>query len=129
MAAGKRDGAAAQLVCHESDVHYPTTFGMAIVERKPYLRWVLVLSGLFIFMMMLKSGSRGGAYATLIGAFVTTFADSGFRRWFGRLALSTVLIFGLGIAFNIADSASALIQIGSNISLNQNTPAELADLY
>ncbi|MGC6510453.1 MAG: O-antigen ligase family protein [Myxococcota bacterium] len=97
-----------------------TTFGMAIVERKTVLRWILILSGLFIFVMMLKSGSRGGAYATLIGAFVTAFANAGFRRWFGRLLLTTVLIFGFGIAFNIADSASALIRIGSNISLNQN---------
>ena len=96
-----------------------TTFEMAIVERKPYLRWILVLSGLFIFMMMLKSGSRGGAYATLIGAFVTAFADSGFRRWFGRLALSTVVIFGLG-CIQHCGYGFTLIQIGSNISLNQN---------
>ena len=97
-----------------------STFGMALVEKKKLLRWILIASGLFIFVMMLKSGSRGGAYATLIGAFITAFAHSGFRRWIGRLMAATGIIFALGIAFNIADSASALIRIGSNISLNQN---------
>ena len=97
-----------------------TCFGMALVEKIRLRRVILICSGLFIFMMMLKSGSRGGAYATGIGAFITALAHTGFRQWFGRLILITVGIFSVGIFFDVGNSASALIRIGSSFALNQN---------
>ena len=97
-----------------------TCFGMAMLERRRWLRYALALSGFFIFVMMLKSGSRGGAYATLIGGVLAALAHPLFRKWFFRFAVVTVVIFAVGIAFNIGDTGQALTRIGSNVSLNSN---------
>jgi hypothetical protein len=95
-------------------------FGLALLERHRVVRLGFGLAGVFVFFMMLKSGSRGGAYATLIGALLAALAHPTFRRWFGRFSAITAVIFALGIAFDIGDSAKALTRIGSNLALQQN---------
>ncbi|MFT5680726.1 MAG: O-antigen ligase [Myxococcota bacterium] len=97
-----------------------TCFGMALLERRRWLRYALIASGFFIFMMMLKSGSRGGAYATLIGGVLAALAHPLFRKWFVRFAALTVVIFIVGIVFNIGDAGQALTRIGSSVSLHSN---------
>lgn len=97
-----------------------TAFGMALVERRRWLKIGLVISGFFVFVMMLKSGSRGGAYATLIGGVLAALAQPLFRKWFLRFLILTVLIFALGMAFDVGDSSKALNRIVSNMSLRQN---------
>ena len=97
-----------------------TAFGMALVERRRWLKIGLVVSGFFIFVMMLKSGSRGGAYATLIGGVLAALAQPLFRKWFLRFLVLTILIFALGMAFDVGDSSKALNRIVSNMSLRQN---------
>ncbi len=97
-----------------------TAFGLALVEKRTWIRIALVLSGFFIFVMMLKSGSRGGAYATLIGGILASLSHPLFRKWFLRFAVATVFIFAIGIAFDVGDSAKALMRISSNVSLQQN---------
>jgi O-antigen ligase len=97
-----------------------TCFGLALVEKRTAVKLGLVLSGFFIFVMMLKSGSRGGAYATLIGGMLAALAHPLFRKWFLRFALGTAVIFAVGIAFDIGDTQKALMRIVSNMSLRQN---------
>ena len=48
---------------------------MALLERKWSKRIPYILAGLFVFFMMLKSGSRGSAYATLIGGVLVALAQ------------------------------------------------------
>lgn len=98
----------------------PTCFGLALVERKTWLRLGLVAAGAFIFYSMLKSGSRGGAYATFIGGFLVSLAHPLFRRWFLRLAAGTAVVGG-GILAADFDGAAALARITSNtLTLQQS---------
>lgn len=97
-----------------------TCFGMVLVERRKLHRAFLLGAGVFIFVMMLKSGSRGGAYATLIGGVLIALAHPIFRRWFVRFVAFTIVLFMVGIAFDIGDSAKALGRISSNFVLKSN---------
>jgi len=97
-----------------------TAFGMALVERRKWIRVGLVAGGLFVFVMMLKSGSRGGAYATLIGGVLAALAHPLFRKWFVRFVAISAAIFLLGIAFDVGDTAKALKRIASTFGLGQN---------
>ncbi|MFT4978119.1 MAG: O-antigen ligase, partial [Myxococcota bacterium] len=97
-----------------------TCFGMALLEKRRWPRIALALAGFFIFFMMLRSGSRGGAYATLIGGVLAALAHPMFRKWFVRFSAFTVVLFLIGIVFNFGDSSQALMRISSNVSLNSN---------
>jgi O-antigen ligase len=97
-----------------------TAFGMALVERRRWVRIGLVIAGFFIFVMMLKSGSRGGAYATLIGGVLAALAHPLFRKWFVRFLAISAVIFLVGIVFDVGDTAKALKRITSTMVLGQN---------
>jgi O-antigen ligase len=97
-----------------------TAFGMAILERRRVIRLGLVVAGFFVFVMMLKSGSRGGAYATLIGGVLAALAHPLFRKWFWRFSIVAAVIVGLGMAFDFGDTAKAFGRILSNLTLRQN---------
>ncbi|MCK6503578.1 O-antigen ligase family protein [Myxococcota bacterium] len=98
----------------------PTTFGLALVERSKWLRLGLIGSGAWIFYSMLGSGSRGGAYATLIGGFLVALAHPGFRKWFLRIAAGTAVVGFAIVAANFS-GAAALSRVTSNgLSLNQS---------
>jgi O-antigen ligase len=97
-----------------------TAFGMALIERRRWVRTGLVLAGFFIFVMMLKSGSRGGAYATLIGGVLAALAHPLFRKWFFRFVIASLVIFAIGILFDVGDTSKAFSRIVSNMSLRQN---------
>jgi O-antigen ligase len=97
-----------------------TCFGLALVERRAIVRVFLLGAGFFIFVMMLQAGSRGGAYATVIGGGLAALAHPVFRRWFARFAVATVVIFLIGIAFNVGDSAGALTRISTQTGFGQN---------
>ncbi len=95
-------------------------FGLALIERTPLRRLGVGLATLFVMFMMLKSGSRGSAYALVIGAMAMALGQPVFRRWFARFAVILGTIFGLGIAFDVGGSAKALMRIGSNIAIQEN---------
>lgn len=97
-----------------------TVFGMAVIERRNWVRLGLVAAGFFIFVMMLKSGSRGGAYATLIGGMLVALAHPLFRKWFMRITAIAIAIVAVGIAFDVGDTAKAFTRITSNLTLGQN---------
>ena len=95
-------------------------FGLVLVEKTKLAKLVFGMAGFFVFIMMLKAGSRGSAYATLIGGALAALAQPDFRRWFFRFAFLTAMIFFFGIVFDVADSGKALSRIGSNFALNNN---------
>jgi O-antigen ligase len=97
-----------------------TCFGLALMEKRVWVKLGLVVSGFFIFVMMLKSGSRGGAYATLIGGVLAALAHPLFRKWFLRFVGVTALIFAIGMAFDVGGTQKALMRIASEITLRQN---------
>ncbi len=98
----------------------PSCFGLALVERSRLLKLALVGSGSFIFFSMLQSGSRGGAYATLIGGGLVALAHPQFRRWFLRLSAASAVVGTAIIASNLS-GAAALGRITSNaLALNQS---------
>ena len=97
-----------------------TAFGMALIERRRLFRVGLVMAGFFVFVMMLKSGSRGGAYATLIGGVLAALAHPLFRKWFWRFSAVACVIIGIGIVFDVGDTSKAFGRILSNLSLRQN---------
>lgn len=98
----------------------PTAFGLALVERGRLLKLALIGAGGFIFYSMLQSGSRGGAYATLIGGMLVALAHPVFRKWFLRIGIASVALGGFIIAADIG-SARALTRVTSNaLVLTQN---------
>lgn len=97
-----------------------TAFGMALVERRRWVRIGLVAAGFFVFVMMLKSGSRGGAYATLIGGVLAALAHPLFRKWFVRFVAISAVIFLVGIVFDVGETAKAFKRISSTMVLGQN---------
>ncbi len=98
----------------------PTTFGLALVERARWLRISLIIAGAWIFYSMLQSGSRGGAYATMIGGVLVSFAHPSFRKWFSRLGVATVIGGGF-IVLSDLSAAKAITRVTSNaLVLTQN---------
>ena len=70
--------------------------------------------------MMLKAGSRGGAFATAIGGVGAALFHKEFRRWFVRFMVGTVVIFMVGMKMDIMNSGRALGRILSTLALGQN---------
>jgi len=97
-----------------------TCFGMALIETRPGRRRGLFCAGTFVFFMMLTSGSRGGAYATIVGAVLMALSHRVFRQWFIRFLFVTMAIFVMGIVFDVGGSQRALSRIASDVSLHSN---------
>lgn len=93
---------------------------LSLIERLPLRRMAYALGTLFILFMMLKSGSRGGAYALIIGVFAISLFQADLRRWFVRFGGVAGLLVGIGLAFDFGGSAKALARIGSNYAIEQN---------
>lgn len=97
----------------------PTALAMGIAESKRWVRGVAFLSAVFVLLSMLSAGSRGGAYATLIGAGLTALGHRPFRRWFfilTGLALGGLVVLSFTDLFGIA---RALGRIASGVTINQ----------
>lgn len=95
-------------------------FGMALLEKTPLRRFGVTLAALFVMFMMLKSGSRGSAYALVIGAMAMALGQPVLRRWFARFSVVLGGIFAIGIGFDVGGSAKALMRIGSNVAIQEN---------
>lgn len=96
------------------------SFGVALLEKRPLRRAALMLGSLFILFMMLKSGSRGGAYALVVAMTALGLGNAGFRKWFLRGAIVLGSIFAVGIGFDVGGSARALMRIGSSVAIEEN---------
>jgi len=96
------------------------SFGIALLEKRPLRRAALMLGSLFILFMMLKSGSRGGAYALVVAMTALGLGNAGFRKWFLRASLVLGAVFAVGIGFDVGGSAKALMRIGSSVAIEEN---------
>jgi len=92
-----------------------TTFGLALVQRRKLPRWLLVGAGLFIFVSMLRSGSRGGIYSVMIGGGLTALALPVFRKWFFRFLGVVALVFAGAITLDMGSTSQALGRIWDNL--------------
>jgi O-antigen ligase len=93
-----------------------SAFALALTYKKATLRAVLVLAGLFIFFAQLRSGSRGGAYAIVIGGGLMALANPVFRKWMLRFAAVAVLVFTYQIAFGDNEATrKAFMRIWMNL--------------
>jgi uncharacterized membrane protein YecN with MAPEG domain len=91
------------------------SFALAVVQRRTRHRIALLVIGLFILLAQLRSGSRGGTYALIIGTVVMALALPLVRKWVvrvGGLALGAGLLW----AFIGDDTTSqALLRIATNV--------------
>lgn len=95
--------------------------GLALLERRAWLRVGWVLSAVFVTFMMAKSGSRGGIYALIIGVGLMAFAQPVFRKWALRFAVAIGAVFAIGISSDLGQSAVALTRIaGSTVYIQNN---------
>ncbi len=91
------------------------SFALAVVQRRTLYRLGLMGIGLFILLAQLRSGSRGGTYALIIGALVMSVSLPLVRKWILRLG-GLSLTAGLLWAFFGDDSTSqALHRIAMNV--------------
>jgi len=94
-----------------------TCFGMAVVQTNKRHRMLFMLAGLFIFITQLRSGSRGGAYAIMIGGTLVALAHPVFRRWMKRFLMIILATFAFYMLFDIGSSTSkAMTRIATNIT-------------
>ncbi len=94
-----------------------TCFGMAVVQTNKRKRWAFIFAGLFIFLSQLRSGSRGGAYAILIGGTLVALAHPVFRRWMKRFIVIVLGLFAFYMIFDYGSSTSkALTRIATNVT-------------
>ncbi len=88
-----------------------TTFGLALIQKRSLMRWALVFAGLFIFMSMLRSGSRGATYSIIIGGGLAALALPMFRRWFFGFLIVVVVIFALATTLDWGSTSQAVNRI------------------
>ena len=119
---GRETGLGQQPNWYAMNLMFGVLPGMALsmISRLPLRQLGYSLGTLFILFMMLKSGSRGGAYALVIGVFAISVFQADLRRWFARFGGGAALVVGLGLAFDLGGSAKALTRIGSNLALQEN---------
>jgi len=92
-----------------------TTFGLAIVQRRRLMRYLFVAAGLFIFLAMMRSGSRGATYSIIIGGGLVALALPLFRKWFFRFVVTVLLIFGGALSLDLGSTSQALGRIYDNL--------------
>jgi O-antigen ligase len=98
-----------------------TCFGLALVQRRALMRWALVAAGVFIFVSMLRSGSRGATYAIIIGGGLAAMALPMFRKWFFRFMILMAVIFGLATTLDWGSTSQAVNRIWVSIGRTWST--------
>jgi len=98
-----------------------TCMGMALIQKNKLVRWLLVAAGLFIFLNMLRSGSRGATYAIIIGGGLAALALPLFRKWFMRFLIVVAVIFILGTTLDWGSTGQALNRIWMNVGRTWST--------
>lgn len=94
-----------------------STAAFALVQKRASLRWGLMLACLWIFYSMMTSGSRGGAYAIVIGGALVSLGQPMFRRWFMGLAVGGLLVIGVAMTTGLIDLGSGINRIVANIDV------------
>ncbi|MED5374624.1 MAG: O-antigen ligase family protein [Myxococcota bacterium] len=90
----------------------PLSGAMAMAEPTRKLRLLALALGIFVAGIMLSSGSRGGAFATLIGAGLMSLANPRIRRIVVRVAFPLALLLGIAVLLDIGGLQRPLERIG-----------------
>ena len=98
-----------------------TAFGMALVQRRAWMRWLLVAAGLFVFFNMLRSGSRGAIYSIIIGGGLTALAMPLFRKWFFRFLVVVAVLFVAATTLDWGSTSQALNRIVLSVGRTWST--------
>lgn len=91
--------------------------GFALIQRDPRIKWGLLLSTIFIFLAMMTSGSRGGAYSIVIGGALAALGQPRFRKWFFSFAGVGLLAFIIAYYADIGDLGKGLNRITNNVTV------------
>lgn len=94
-----------------------STAAFALVQKRPVLRWGLLAACLFIFYTMMTSGSRGGAYAIVIGGLIVSLGQPMFRKWFVGLAGGALALVFVAMTTGLIDLGSGWNRIIANIDV------------
>jgi hypothetical protein len=98
-----------------------TCLGLALVQKRAIVRWLLLAAGLFIFLNMLRSGSRGATYAIIIGGGLAAMALPLFRKWFIRFLIVVAVIFALATTLDWGSTSQAINRIWMNVGRTWST--------
>ncbi|MBK9643785.1 MAG: hypothetical protein IPO67_01270 [Deltaproteobacteria bacterium] len=98
----------------------PAAFGLALVERQLWARLAAVVGGLFVMFSMLGAGSRGGAYATVIGVALTALGHPTLRRYLVGIGGVSAVGVAAAAILDIGGIGRALGRIALGVSLEQN---------
>lgn len=93
------------------------TAAFALIQKQALLRWGLLMATLFIFLAMMTSGSRGGAYSVVIGGVLVALGQPLFRTWFLRFSIVGVLAFTVAALGDIGDLGKGLNRISANLGV------------
>ncbi len=89
----------------------------ALVQKRALPRWGLLAATAFIFLSMMSSGSRGGAYSAVIGGVIVAMGQPLFRRWFAGFAALGVGVFVVAATADLGDLGRGLNRISANLDV------------
>ncbi len=90
---------------------------LAVTQKKTSRRVLLISLALFVFFAQLRSGSRGGAYAIVIGSALMAASNPQIRKWFIRFGAVALVLFGLGMFFGADSTHRAFNRIWMNMGM------------
>lgn len=91
------------------------TAAFALIQRHLLVRWGLMMATLFIFFSQMSSGSRGGAYAIVIGGFLVALGQADFRRWMGRFTAIGGFLFLIAWVGDFGSISRGFNRISTNV--------------
>ncbi len=94
-----------------------TCAGFALIQKDTRVKWGLFLATIFIFLAMMTSGSRGGAYSIVIGGGLAALGQPKFRKWFFGFVVVAIAAFAFAYYANIGDLGKGLNRITNNIDV------------
>lgn len=92
-----------------------TCAGFALIQKRATVKWALLLGTIFIFLAMMTSGSRGGAYSIVIGGALVALGQPRFRKWFFGFAVVSIAAFAFAFYADIGDLGKGLNRITNNL--------------
>lgn len=93
----------------------PLALAMSVIQKKTIYRVALVGVGLFILFAQLRSGSRGGTYALVIGAVLMSMAQPLVRKWMLRIGVVVAVGFAFYMFFGDTSTQKAFTRIAINV--------------